>query len=94
MPFRLDDHRAKVQFVTSAEMPSLIYRAVCATDKVSNTQYVQHAVCEALSRDLGIPLEELIARLPPPRGKAAHPFGPDRQPVPRPGAAGTYEEVR
>jgi hypothetical protein len=75
-------------------MPSLIYKAVLATGKVSNTVYVQHAVCEALSRDLGIPLEELLAELPPPRGKAAHPFGPDRQPIPRPGPANTYEEVR
>lgn len=94
MPFRLDDFRAKIQFITSAEMPSLIYKAVCATGTVSNTVYIQHAVCEALARDLGLDLDDLIARLPPPRGKAAHPFGPDRQPAVRPGPANTFEEVR
>lgn len=94
MPFRLGDgqFRAKIQFVTSAEMPALIFKAVCATHKVSNTQYVQHAVCEALARDLDLDLDVLLAHLPPPRGKAAVPFGANRKPMP--GAANTIETVR
>lgn len=80
MPFRLTDHRAKIQFVTSARMPSLIYKAVQAGDKVSNTQYIQHAVCEALARDLGLDLDTLLGELPPPAGPAMVPFGDDRRP--------------
>lgn len=92
MPFRLDEFRAKIQFVTSAEMPSLIYKAVVSTGMRSNTQYIQHAVCEALARDLGIPLNRLIDGLPEPRSNAAIPWGPDRRQ--RPGSARTVEEVR
>lgn len=65
MPYNLDEFKAKIQFVTSARTPSLIYKACVKTGTVSNTVYIQHAVAEALSRDLGIPLEELIAELPP-----------------------------
>lgn len=96
MPFRLDPEkypfRAKIQFTTSADMPSMIYRAVLATGKVSNTVYVQHAVCEALARDLDIPLQDLLDRLPAPRNLAKVPFGPDRKPHPNP--TGVAEEVR
>lgn len=81
MPYRLDEYRAKVQFVTSARTPSLITKAAEATGKPSNTVYIQHAVAEALSRDLGIPLEALLEELPPPKGKAAVLFGPDRRPI-------------
>lgn len=84
MPFRLNEFRAKIQFITSARMPSLIYKAVVKTGKVSNTVYIQHAVCEALSRDLDIPLQELLDELPPARGMAAVPFGPNRTPIPMP----------
>lgn len=91
-PFRLDEHRAKVQFITSAEMPSMIYRACMKTGVVSNTRYIQEAVCQRLARDLDIPLERLLDRLPPPRGLAAVPFGGDRKPVREP--VETTEKVR
>lgn len=83
MPFRLTDLRAKIQFVTSSEMPSLIYRAATRTGKPSNTVYIQHALCEALSRDLDIPLELLMSKLPPAQGPAAALFGEDRKPISR-----------
>ena len=92
MPFRLDEFRAKIQFLTSAEMPSLIYKAALATGKPSNTVYIQHAVCEALARDLGLDLETLLSNLPEPRGKAKTLFGGDRRPV-RPHAR-PVEEVK
>lgn len=85
MPFRLNEHRAKVQFVTSAAMPFLIHRACGVTGHVSNTVYIQHAVAEALARDLDMPVEEITAALPPPRGLAAVPFGKGSR---------TNEEVR
>lgn len=91
MPFRLNEFRAKVQFVTSARTPSLIYRACQKTGHPSNTVYLQHAVAEALSRDLDIPLEELLAELPPPRGSAAVLFNGERQRI---GVARPIEEVR
>lgn len=71
-PFRLDEFRAKVQFITSAEMPNMIYRARQVRGLPSNTVYIQHAVAEALSRDLGIPLPRLLDALPTPRGLAAN----------------------
>lgn len=92
MPFRLDGHRAKIQFITFAAMPNMIYRAAQRTGTVSNTRYIQEAVCERLSRDLGIPLSELIDRLPPPRGAASVLFGDDRRPLKR--APLPNEEVR
>lgn len=81
MPFRLNEFRAKVQFVTSAEMPHLVYKACLATDTESNTVYIQRAVCEALARDLGIPLDDLLNHLPPPRSRAAMLLDPTRKPV-------------
>ena len=92
MPHRIDEFRAKIQFITFAEMPAMIYKAVLARKLVSNTVYIQHAVCEALARDLDIPLENLLAKLPTPRGKAAVPFGENRRPMP--GPANTVETVR
>lgn len=70
----------------------MIYAAVLATGKVSNTQYIQHAVCAALARDLDLDLDSLLARLPEPRGMAAVPFGEDRRPIPGPG--NTIETVQ
>lgn len=105
MPFRLDEFRAKIQFTTSAEMPSLIYRACLATGTVSNTVYCQHALAEALARDLDVPIEDILANLPAPRGVTAHVFNPEdgkqsRYGKPavaighRIGPAGTIEDVR
>lgn len=91
MPYRLNERVAKIQFVTSAAMPSLIYKACVRTQTVSNTAYIQRAVCEALARDLGLHLEDLIADLPPRRGTNNRLFhGPTTN---LPGPAGTIEEV-
>lgn len=104
MTFRLDEFRAKVQFVTSARMPYDIYQACLATGTCSNTAYIQRAVCEALSRDLGVPLAELLSALPPPRGPSGALFHPEGHPMSRygmpiaigerTGPAGTDEDVR
>lgn len=91
MPFRLDEFRAKIQFVTSAQMPHLIYKACLRTDTASNTRYIQEAVCEKLSRDLDIPLQDLLDALPPCRSAAAVLWGGDRKPKPR--RLDEYEEV-
>lgn len=95
MPFRLNEFRAKIQFVTSAEMPSLIYKALAVSGHPSNTVYIKHAVAEALARDLDIPLENILANLPEPRGSAASSFGGRRAARPPiPGPANTVESVR
>lgn len=94
IPFRLDEFRAKIAFTTSAETPNLIYKACLKTGTMSNTAYLQRAVAEALSRDLDIPLDDLLAKLPPTRGKSGVLFGGDRQIVPRPGSANTVESVK
>lgn len=94
MPHRLNEFRAKIQFVTSAKMPSMIYKACIKTGTVSNTAYIQRAVCEALSRDLNIPLEQLLADLPPHRGNSATLFGGDRKAVVMAGPANTIEQVK
>lgn len=74
MPFRLDAQygppRAKVQFVTFAAMPSMIYEACVKTGITSNTVYIQRAVCEALARDLGMDVEDLYGMLPSALGNA------------------------
>lgn len=110
MVFRLDPHkfpnRAKIQFTTSASMPSMIYRACLATGFLSNTVYCQHAIAEALARDLGIPLVDIIDNLPTPRGPSAHLYDPAQGTMNRSitrdheggrlmvGAANTHEEIR
>lgn len=80
MTFRLDGKwegtRAKIQFTTSISMPYRIYEACLATGIISNTVYCQHAICEALARDLNLPLDRLLAELPAPRGPAAHLYDP------------------
>jgi hypothetical protein len=80
MPFRIAPYefpgRAKIQFTSSARMPSDIYHACLVTGTVSNTVYIQHAVIDALSRDLRIPRETLLGALPPPRGPSGHLFDP------------------
>lgn len=108
MPFRLDPdrfpNRAKIQFTTSAAMKHQIYTACLATGIVSNTVYCQRALCEALSRDLDIDLETLLADMPAPRGPAGHLYDPAEQTmnrflyrtktISRIGPADTIEEVR
>lgn len=110
MTFRLDPdrwpNRAKIQFTTSAAMPHMIYQACLATGVVSNTVYVQHAVCEALARDLGLDLQALLDDLPEPRGPSAHVYDPAEGTMRRSitedrtggvvlvGPANTVEEVR
>lgn len=83
MPFRLDKegfpNRAKIQFTTALWMPRRIYEACRATGTISNTVYCQHALCEALARDLNLPLDSLLASLPQARGPAKHLFDPEDQ---------------
>ena len=76
MPFRLNEFRSKIQFTSSAAMPHLIYRACLATGTVSNTVYCQRALAEALARDLGIDIDEILADLPEPRGPSKHVWDP------------------
>lgn len=92
MPFRLNEHRAKIQFVTMARMPSLIYKAAKKRGIVSNTRYIQEALCERLAKDLGIPLANLLSELPPPRGAAT--VLSDRAKVPDRGRDYIVESVR
>jgi hypothetical protein len=105
MTFRIDPAkypgRCKVQFTTAAWMPYLCYQACLEADVCSNTVYVQRAVCEALSRDLGLDLEELLDQLPEPRTRSkelrAHPRDPSvgrLASVVMVGPANTVEEVR
>lgn len=74
MPFRLNEFRAKVQFITSARTPRLIHEAATKQGLKSNTVYLQRVVAEALSRDLGIPLQELLDELPAPHAASAVPW--------------------
>lgn len=89
MPFRLNEFRGKVQFVTSAEMPSLIFKACKVTNTRSNTVYCQRAVARALATDLGLDYDELIAKMPPSRTTNTD-FTGHRQV----GPGNTYESVK
>ena len=102
MTFRINGKwagvRAKMQFTTSASMPYRVYQACLVTGTVSATVYIQHAVAEALARDLNLDLDEVLAELPEPRGPSAHLWDPDehgmrRMPV-RIGPGNTVEEVK
>lgn len=75
----LGDGATKIQFATSDEMPHLIYRACLRTGTRSNTIYLQLAVCEALARDLDLPYDDLVAHLPPARGRSTN-LIPDHRP--------------
>lgn len=90
MPWRDGGNRTTMQFLTFTQMPMLVYRACLRSGKVSNTHYIQHAICEALARDLDIPLEELLAELPPPREPNNRAWAQAQ----RYGPANTVEEVR
>lgn len=94
MPFRLDEHRAKIQFVTSARMPSDIYAACLKTGITSNTAYIQRVLCEALARDLDMPLEDLLAALPPNKTSATRLFDGTRKATVRIGPTNSVEEVQ
>jgi hypothetical protein len=92
MPFRLDEFRAKIQFIAPASWPHRIYKATLSTGTVSNTRYIQEAVAQRLAEDLDIPLETLLSELPTPRGHAKAVYGPDRKPIPL--SRRTVEEVK
>ena len=97
MPFRLNEHRTTIKFVTFAQMPTLIYRACLATGTVSNTRYIQEAICEKLARDGIEPVESLKAKLPPCRSNAATLFDGSRTSVgknPNYVASKNIEEVK
>ena len=84
MPFRLNEFRAKVQFITSARMPYLVRQAAKKTGHPSNTVYIQHAVCEALARDLDMDLQDLLDELPEWKKSPIRPAGrSDRGDQPR-----------
>lgn len=89
MSYRIDETRTTIHFLTSAEMPSLVYDACVKTGTPSNTRYVQEAVCRRLAEDLGLDLDELLARLPAGRRQARVFHG--LQVI---GPANTVEEVR
>jgi hypothetical protein len=74
MPFRLNEHRTTIKFVTMARMPSMIYQACRSTSTPSITRYVQEAICMRLAKDIGIPYESLLAELPPCRANTGHLF--------------------
>lgn len=76
MPMVVNETRGKIQFATSAEMPWLIYQACLVTGTYSNTAYCQRALAEALSRDLGVPVETILDRIPTNKGPARHLFDP------------------
>lgn len=79
MPFRMNEFRAHVHFITAARHPSLIRKAATKRGLPSNTVYIQHAVCAALSKDLGIPMEELLDELPANRLTNPELFGTDKR---------------
>lgn len=85
MPHRLDEHRAKIQFVTFAAMPHMIHTACLSTGTVSATRYIQEAVCAALARDHDLPVQTVLDMLPATRGPAGHLADPTDHAMARPG---------
>lgn len=83
MPFRLDEFRAKIQFIAPANFPVLINRAADKRDIPSQTRYLQLALCRALAEDLGLDEGDLINSLPPTRGPASVLFDGNRRAISR-----------
>lgn len=83
MPFRLDEFKAKIQFVAPTNFPVLINRAAEHKDIPSQTRYIQLALCHALAEDLGLDEGELIRSLPPTRGPASALFDGNRRAISR-----------
>jgi hypothetical protein len=83
MPYRLNEFVAKIQFVSSAEMPRLVYLACQKTGIPSNTAYYRRAVAERLAADLDLPLDRILMNLPPTRGPAGHLYDPDQHTMAR-----------
>jgi len=94
-----------INFRCGDGFPSLIYQACLNTGTLSNTAYIQDALCEALARDLGMSVEDLKAQMPPRRTRSLHLYNPDRDGykrigqdnscgVARPGATNGSEEVK
>lgn len=88
MPFRTDEHRTTIHFLTFAEMPHLVYEACVATGTPSNTRYVQEAVCAKLAAETDADYDDLVSRLPPTRNRTGA-FNGQRAV----GPANTVEEV-
>lgn len=74
---QLDESKTRIQFITSAEMPYLIYQACLKTGHPSMTVYCQHAIIDALARDLDLPVDEMVAKLPTNRSRNKHLHHPD-----------------
>lgn len=83
MPFRLDEFKAKIQFVAPNNFPVLINRAADKLGIPSQTRYIQLALCRQLAEDLGLDEAELVRSLPPTRGMSGALFGGDRRAVSR-----------
>jgi hypothetical protein len=83
MPFRLDEFKAKIQFVAPANFPVLINRACIEQDVTSQTRYIQLALCRQLAEDLDMDEADLIRSLPPTQGRATNLFGSDRRAISR-----------
>lgn len=86
-----------IQFRCPTDWPNRIYNACVKTQTVSQTRYIQEAVCEKLARDTGQDLDELLDLLPAPRGRAKSLFDASRgrkaPTTTRVGSADTIEEV-
>lgn len=83
MPFRLDEFKAKFQFVAPANFPVLVNRAAEKKGIPSQTRYLQLALCRQLAEDLDMDEGELIRSLPPTRGPASVLFDGNRRAVKR-----------
>ncbi len=84
MPWRMNDQRKRISFLTSVPMPLMIHRAVEVRGYTSNTHYIQMVLAEALAKDLGIPLAEIVDALPERRGQGSLPYlniGPSTEDV-------------
>lgn len=78
MPYRLNDLRAKMQFIVPNNFPSLVRQATEETGQPSMTRYMQLALCRQLAEDLNLDEAELIRSLPATVGKGAPLFGGER----------------
>lgn len=63
----------RIQFISSNQLPSLIWKAAKKTGRLSSTEYLQDIICAQVAKDLGLNVEDLKAALPPRRRQNASP---------------------
>lgn len=80
--------QSMVQFAASTRMPALIRKAATSAGECSSSAWLRKVMAEAVARELGMDVDELVAQQPQCRCSVTTLFGESRQSRPNPAAKG------